>query len=137
MQTDSTVDMLQKVTAYLGLKIHAFAKNICPLYHTKELPREVTACHHCRAEKNSCKSSHRKVANETVMNMAMTEGAIEDAEDNSTDAKCKHKTFNLITYKLHVLGDYVHQILWFGTTDSYSTQPVSLVQPQIVVYHHD
>jgi hypothetical protein len=34
------------------------------------------------------------------------------------------KTFNLQTYKLHALGDYVSSIRRFGTTDSYSTQPV-------------
>ncbi|KAJ6608894.1 hypothetical protein B0H10DRAFT_2301109, partial [Mycena sp. CBHHK59/15] len=30
------------------------------------------------------------------------------------------------TYKLHSLGDYVRSILWFGTSDSYSTQPGEL-----------
>ena len=34
------------------------------------------------------------------------------------------KVLNLRTYKLHALGDYVVQIRMFGTTDSYSTQPV-------------
>jgi hypothetical protein len=38
----------------------------------------------------------------------------------------KQKLFNLLTYKLHSLGDYVRAIRWFGTTDSYSTQPVCL-----------
>jgi hypothetical protein len=32
---------------------------------------------------------------------------------------------NLLTYKLHALGDYVRSIRLFGTTDSYSTQIVS------------
>lgn len=36
----------------------------------------------------------------------------------------KLKTFSLLTYKLHALGDYVRTIRWFGTSDSYSTQPV-------------
>jgi hypothetical protein len=35
------------------------------------------------------------------------------------------KSFNLFTYKLHALGDYVQSIRAFGTTDSYSTQLVS------------
>lgn len=38
----------------------------------------------------------------------------------------KKKTLNLCTYKFHALGDYVSSILWFGTTDSYSTQTVSI-----------
>ena len=39
-------------------------------------------------------------------------------------AKPKKKTFNLLTYKLHALGDYVQTICLFGSTDSYSTQIV-------------
>jgi len=31
-----------------------------------------------------------------------------------------------MTYKYHALGDYVDTIRRFGTTDSYSTQPVSV-----------
>lgn len=41
----------------------------------------------------------------------------------------KQKLFNLLTYKLHSLGDYVRAIRWFGTTDSYSTQPVRPCHP--------
>ncbi len=36
------------------------------------------------------------------------------------------KVFNLSTYKLHALGDYVSAIKQFGTSDNYSTQTVSL-----------
>jgi len=35
------------------------------------------------------------------------------------------KAFNIQTYKLHTLGDYVSSIKVFGTTDSYITQIVS------------
>jgi hypothetical protein len=35
------------------------------------------------------------------------------------------KQLNLKTYKYHALGDYLHTIRRVGTTDSYSTQPVS------------
>lgn len=37
----------------------------------------------------------------------------------------KRKVFQLITYKLHAMGDYLQQIKIFGTTDSFSTQAVS------------
>ncbi|KAJ6538579.1 hypothetical protein B0H10DRAFT_1669333, partial [Mycena sp. CBHHK59/15] len=36
------------------------------------------------------------------------------------------KTFNMNTYKGHSLPDYPDTILFFGTTDSYSTQPVRI-----------
>ena len=35
------------------------------------------------------------------------------------------KKFNLWTYKYHTLGDYADTIRRYGTTDSYSTEPVS------------
>ena len=38
----------------------------------------------------------------------------------------KPKVLNLLTVKLHFLGDYVRHIRLFGTTDSYSTQLVSM-----------
>jgi hypothetical protein len=38
----------------------------------------------------------------------------------------RKKTFNINTYKAHALGDYVATIRRYGTTDSYSTEPVSL-----------
>jgi hypothetical protein len=50
---------------------------------------------------------------------------------NNTEAKPQNKinklqkTFNLCTYKLHALGDYVATIARYGTTDNYSTQVVS------------
>lgn len=36
------------------------------------------------------------------------------------------KAFNMQTYKLHALGDYVSSIKMFGTTDSYTTQIVCI-----------
>jgi len=36
------------------------------------------------------------------------------------------KTLNLFIYKVHALGDYVETIRRLGTTDSFSTQIVSL-----------
>lgn len=37
------------------------------------------------------------------------------------------KKFNLETYKVHSIGDYATMIRRFGTTDSYSTQIVSIL----------
>jgi hypothetical protein len=44
---------------------------------------------------------------------------------NDTQASKLQKTFNMCTYKLHALGDYVAAIARYGTTDNYSTQVVS------------
>jgi hypothetical protein len=43
----------------------------------------------------------------------------------SSTSSRKAKFLNLFTVKFHFLGDYVHHIRLFGTTDSYSTQLVS------------
>jgi hypothetical protein len=42
------------------------------------------------------------------------------------DATRQPKGFNLNTYKFHALGDYTAAIRQFGTTDSYSTEIVSV-----------
>ena len=38
---------------------------------------------------------------------------------------CHVKKFNLQIYKYHALGDYADTTRQYGTTDSYSTEPVS------------
>jgi hypothetical protein len=65
-----------------------------------ELPREVAAC------------QRRQDANfQSTSQQARASGA-------------HLRTFNILTYKLHVLGDYAASIRLFGTTDSYTTQIV-------------
>ena len=44
---------------------------------------------------------------------------------NETQTSKLRKLFNMCTYKLHALGDYVAAIARYGTTDNYSTQVVS------------
>jgi hypothetical protein len=46
------------------------------------------------------------------------------AKTSASKLLVKVKILNLLTYKLHALGDYVHTIWLFGTTDPYSTQTV-------------
>jgi hypothetical protein len=55
-----------------------------------------------------------------------SEPQVQQANKSSAQLKTKpkKKLFNLFTYKLHALGDYVSTIHLFGTTYSYSTQIV-------------
>jgi hypothetical protein len=46
----------------------------------------------------------------------------------------KSKVLNLLTVKFHFLGDYVRHIRLFGTTDSYSTQLVSILPIVWILY---
>jgi hypothetical protein len=64
-------------------------------------------------------SSTRAVANVTNS----SSGQASKVPSNNTR---KSKLLNLETYTYHAMGDYVKTIRTFGTTDSYSTQPVSI-----------
>jgi hypothetical protein len=104
MHTDETLQIMDDVTKSLGNAIRTFQAETSPAFHTKELKRETEG----RQRREARTRSQRDVACSTI-----------------TVPTRKPKTFNLRTYKLHALGDYTASIRMFGTTDSYSTQPVS------------
>ena len=108
MHTDLTLDILSHVTTSLGNSLRTFEEKTCAAFETRELERE-RAARQRRQEKsatNVLSDSKRPTA-------------------PSSKAR-KQKKLNLTTYKYHALGDYVDTIRRFGTTDSYSTQPVSI-----------
>lgn len=105
MHTDTTLDIPSQVTTSLGNTLRQFEKKMCTVFETRELEQE-WAARQRRQEKNTAKG-----------------GARPDAAPGNNTRKPKH--FNLKTYKHHALGDYVSTIRTYGTTDSYSTQPVS------------
>jgi len=105
MHTDPTLEILSHVTTSLGNSFRVFVGKTCAAFQTRELERERVARQR-RQEKT----------------------AVQKASESSR----KPKQLNLKTYKYHSLGDYVETIRRFGTTDSYSTQSVSihLIFPQ-------
>ncbi|KAE9385441.1 hypothetical protein BT96DRAFT_840707, partial [Gymnopus androsaceus JB14] len=104
MHTDPTLDRLDKVTAEFGRLMREFRDFTCTKFDTVELPHEAQACARCQVE---------------------SAGLSTDATQNATRvAQRKTKGLNLQTYKFHAMGDYVPTIKLFGTSDSYSTQPV-------------
>lgn len=110
MHTETTIGWLQQCTRNLGTQIRRFESHTCTFFDTRELPSEEAARRRRQAKKNP--SSGNPTANNT-------------SGPNATTTPSTKKTFNLFTIKLHALGDYVRTITTFGTTDSYSTQPVS------------
>ncbi|OBZ80056.1 hypothetical protein A0H81_00427 [Grifola frondosa] len=100
MHTDTTLDILSEDTAVLGQKLREFKEKTCAAFQTRELAREGEARKR-RQQKNVAGAGPNSAA--------------------PGDAR-RPKAFNLNTYKLHSLGDYVSTIRLFGTTDSYSTQ---------------
>lgn len=107
IHTDETLDALDKVTKHLGVLLRKFVEDICPAFSTKELRREAESRRRRQARENS---GGRTPA--------------QHLQGTQKTADRRSKQLNLRTYKLHALGDYVSQIRLFGTTDSYSTQPV-------------
>jgi hypothetical protein len=100
LHTDDSLNKLDEALKALGKQLRRFQQFTCSAFQTMELPREVAA-------------RQRR----------------QDADPQSTDQKARTsgarlKTFNLLTYKLHALGDYAASIRLFGTTDSYTTQIV-------------
>jgi hypothetical protein len=106
LHTDSTLDLLDKATSDLGRQLRRFQSYTCTFFKTKELPKEEAARGRRRKNKAAADAAHPPSAAASVKPPPKT------------------KLFNLFTYKLHALGDYARTIRWFGTSDSYSTQPV-------------
>lgn len=112
LHTEWSVDYFEAITKLLGRKLRVFVKSTCKDYDTKELPREVAA----RGRRKSSLAGQKSQSNRTP----------------TTQPGARKKVFSLRTYKLHALGDYPRAIRTFGTTDVYSTQPVS---PGNLVFH--
>ena len=99
LHTDSTLAFFETATSILGEQLRHFVEVTCAAYKTTETPSEVTARARCNAKQ---------------------------ASNLGSGAGTQQKDLNLSTYKLHALGHYPDTIWRFGTTESYSTQTVSL-----------
>jgi hypothetical protein len=108
MHSDLTLDILDELTTSLGEAFRNFQQDICPSYHTKELPREANARR--RRQRKPKKDGGSRS---------------EPKRGDESRKEPKMKVFNIQSYKHHSLGDYVETIRLFGTTDSYSTAVVS------------
>ncbi|KAL4261253.1 hypothetical protein AB1N83_010639 [Pleurotus pulmonarius] len=100
LHTDSTLQLLQEATTDIGTLLRKFSDTVCPSYNTKDLPREAEA-----------RARRTRKANVST-----------DIGDESSKVVVKLRVFNMNTYKMHALGDYVETIRNLGTSESYSTQ---------------
>lgn len=107
LHTSTTLGLLHEATSQLGQLLRRFRSFTCSQFSTTELPSESAKRHRQTARKKA------KLPSNTTTARSSEPKIINHSKD-----------FNLFTYKLHALGDYVATIAWFGTTDSYSTQPV-------------
>jgi len=116
LHTEMTLIHLDRSTTLLGQLLRKFVHITCAAFVTRELPKEVAARTRRRAAASAKKAS--KLINEIP---AKNKVSIRPATQSKTGVR---KLFNLCTYKLHALGDYVKTIRLFGMSDSYSTQVV-------------
>lgn len=106
MHTDHTLDIFDTATTTIGSRLRHFASVTCNAFTTKELRREIAARQRRALKRNASRGS----------------SALPTPSEQSSSAL--PKKFNINTIKNHSLGDYPDQIRRFGTTDSYSTEPV-------------
>ena len=112
LHTNSTLAWLDESTKAFGKQIRRFESHTCSFFDTRELPHEEAA----RSRRQRKKKVSVDLTNSSPLAPAPSTA--------TPSAGTKKKLFNLILIKLHALGDYVKTIKMFGTTDSYSTQPV-------------
>jgi hypothetical protein len=96
---------MDEVTASLGDAFRHFSDEVCPAYNTKELRKETNARHRRQSNKPNPTKKAKPV-----------------------DGTPLKKKFNLQTYKYHSLDDYCQTIRWLGTTESYSTAIVRIIE---------
>jgi hypothetical protein len=113
-QTENTLHYLNQSTTIIGQELRSF-REWSRSFNMVELPCEMAA----HERRKSKKAPLQKVGNNTLP-------APNSKPERKGSGRLKVKFLNLLTYKLHALGDYVQTIKLFGTTDSYSTQIVSL-----------
>lgn len=123
MHTDPSLDLFDAVTIATGAKFRGFTNKTCPAFDTYELNRETNARRRRQAQKTS-KVSDAASSRDNSARFGATNTSSADAGNTGR----RRKTFNTQTYKYHSLGDYPNTIRRLGTTDSYSTEPVSSVQ---------
>ena len=103
LHTDHSLKLLDEASRLLGAQLRKFQCFTCTAFKTMELASETAARWR-----------------EKARNLDTT-----GSSQTSVTSAAQPKSFNLATYKFHALGDYVHNIRLFGTTDSYTTQLVS------------
>lgn len=116
LHTDDTLAFFDTATVVLGQSIRKFSKTTCSSYHTTELPQEYAT----RGRRTAALASRQPIS-------------VKEGKKKSTGPKVKK--LNLETYKYHALGDYPNTIRRMGTTDNFSTQPVSIKRESLVLPH--
>jgi hypothetical protein len=101
LHSETTLTFLDETFKRLSRQLRKFRDVTCAAFTTVELPKEKAA-------------RERK---------AVREHSGSDNVNAGSGGR-KGKKFNMNTYKFHAMGDYLHSIRLFGTTDSFTSQIV-------------
>lgn len=105
--TTDSLSFMEHFTTEMGGDIRRFKRETCSQYHTRELDKKSFG------GKKRRKGAKRKVPDESG-----------EAQAPAAPSS-KKKELNLDTVKTHGLAHYPFDVPRHGTTDNYSTQPVS------------
>lgn len=114
LHIDPTLTLLEGEGEHLGVQLRQFASQTCAVFETEELKRETAARHRREARA----ASKRDAAGAT--------GRQPRRRTSESVTGPLKKRYHLQTYKHHCIPDYPRAIREFGTTDSFSTEGVSL-----------
>jgi hypothetical protein len=118
-QTENTLHHLNQSTITIGQELRSF-REWSRSFNTVELP-----CETATRERRRSKKATLQKADSNALPVPSNKPTSSKPERKGS-GRPNVKFLNLLIYKLHALGDYVQTIKLFGTTDSYSTQIVSL-----------
>jgi len=117
MHSDLTLNIMDQVTSAVSDQFRNFKAQVCSAYNTQELCQEVEARTR-RYAKQAAKQAGGQESNQSS-------SILKEQAAGSPKNMQRKKIFNFQTYKFHALGDYVSTIRQYGTSDSYSSEPVS------------
>jgi hypothetical protein len=124
---DPTLKTLDGLTHIFGNRLREFATKIALDYKTQELQKEVDARNRRHTkQRNKAKTKVGGDSATSIPILTTEEPQARTGAKESTvgDRGRKMKHLNLNTYKYHAMGDVTSTIRRYGTTDSYSTEPV-------------
>jgi hypothetical protein len=124
MHNDLTLDVMEAAAASLGKMLQEFQDSTCLAFATKELRREYDARVRHEAKQKGQRSSTSSVIRQPTQTTNLP--SVDPTAASGSRPGGRHpKGFNLSTYKGHSLGDVMNAVREYGTTDSFSTEPVS------------
>lgn len=160
MHHDLILGELDNLTKIFGMRLHDFSQKTCAHFDSKELQQEYNACIQ-REAKQTEHASHQPETYTEPTSASVTLPHTGDPQQGIAPATCMEeqdsgertnvagsssttagltrirnqgwwsKTFNINTYEFHSYGDYAETIQMQGTMDSYSTEPVSILEHMI------